>query len=96
MKAKSTGHKVPTKNIIRILVGTGLILMVPLVAMQFSNEVKWDLKDFVVIGGMLICTGLVYELIAVRVSPRYRSVIAVAFVAAVVLAWIEMAVGIFD
>jgi hypothetical protein len=31
-----------TKNIIRIVIGTALILLMPLVAMRFTNEVKWD------------------------------------------------------
>jgi hypothetical protein len=83
------------KNIIRIVLGTALILMVPLLAMQFTDEVDWDLTDFVVIGALLIGTGLMYELIKTRVNARYRAVIVVALVAVMLLIWAELAVGIF-
>jgi len=35
------------KDSIRIVLGTAAILLVPLIAMQFTDEVKWDLTDFV-------------------------------------------------
>ena len=38
-------------NIKIIIVGTILLLLILLVAMQFTNEVNWDLTDFVVMGG---------------------------------------------
>lgn len=84
------------KSIIRLVIGTALILLVPLVAMRFSDEVKWDLKDFIVIGVLLIGAGLVYELVAAKAKAKYRPVIAIVFVALVLLIWVELAVGIFD
>jgi len=85
-----------TKNIIRIVLGTVAILLIPLIAMQFSSEVKWDLADFITIGGLLIGAGLLFELIASKVDKKYRPYIAIAFIVAVLLAWVEGAVGIFD
>ena len=38
------------------------ILLVPLVAMQFTDEVVWTLSDFVVAGVLLFGSVLVYEL----------------------------------
>lgn len=84
-----------TKNIIRIMVGTALILMVPLVAMQFSEEVDWKLGDFVIIGTLLISAGLAYELVSSKVNKKYCLVIAAIIGAAVLLIWAELAVGIF-
>jgi predicted PurR-regulated permease PerM len=83
------------QDIIRIVLVAALMLLVPLVAMQFTDEVAWSLADFIVAGILLLGAGLVYELIARRVNPRYRAVIAVVLMAILLLAWAELAVGIF-
>lgn len=83
------------KNIIRIVIGTGLVLLVPLAAMLFTDEVKWELPDFIVIGALLIGAGVVFELVTSKVDAKYRGAIAVVITAAVVLIWAELAVGIF-
>lgn len=82
-------------NIIRIVLGTALVLLVPLVAMLFTDEVVWDWFDFVVIGTLLIGAGLTYEFVASRVNAKYRRAIAVVVMAAVLLIWAELAVGVF-
>jgi hypothetical protein len=43
-----------------------LVLLIPLIAMQFSGEVKWDLFDFIIIGAVLFSAGLAFEFIARR------------------------------
>ncbi len=82
-------------RIFRIVIGAVLILLVPLVAMLVSDEVKWDWFDFAVIGTLLIGTGFLYELITARVNERYRAAVAVVLVAALLLVWAELAVGVF-
>ena len=73
---------------------TALILLVPLVAMQFTEEVDWDLFDFVAMGALLFGTGLAYELVATKASPSaYRAAIGVAIAAAFLLVWVNGAVG---
>lgn len=52
------------KNIIRITLATTFILLLPLLAMQFTDEVAWDLADFAVAGALLFGAGLTYELVA--------------------------------
>lgn len=32
---------------------TGLLLMIPLIAMQITDKVVWTLSDFIVAGGLL-------------------------------------------
>lgn len=83
------------KNILRIIIGTAAILMIPLVAMQFSDEWDWNLFDFIVIGTLLIGAGLTYELVSARANSKYRLPIAIAFAIAVILIWAELAVGLF-
>jgi len=43
---------------IRILYIVGTILLIPLIAMQLTNEVNWSLFDFIIMGAMLTITGL--------------------------------------
>ena len=73
----------------------GLILLLPLAAMQFSDEVVWDETDFAVTGAMLFGACGAYEL-AARMTGNiaYRAAVGVAVVAAFILIWINLAVGI--
>lgn len=67
----------------------------PLVAMQFTAEVKWTGGDFAVWGAMLGTACGAYEL-ATRMtrSTAYRAGAAVALAASFLLVWINLAVGI--
>ncbi|MCH8913537.1 MAG: hypothetical protein IIA33_08235 [Planctomycetes bacterium] len=83
------------KSIIRIVLATAFILLLPLLAMQFTDEVVWDLADFAVAGVLLFGTGLTYELIARKAGPiAHRAAVGVAVAAALLLVWINLAVGI--
>ncbi len=72
-----------------------LILLLPLVAMQFTDEVNWDVADFALFGALLIGVGVPYEL-AVRTTGdnAYRAAVGVALAAAFILVWVNGAVGI--
>ena len=83
-----------SKNILHIALGTVFILAIPLVAMQFSEEVKWGLFDFLAIGILLMGAGLLYEFAASK-KPQHRLTIGVLAVFAVLLIWAQLAVGIF-
>jgi hypothetical protein len=74
---------------------TASILMVPLVAMLFTDEVNWNWLDFTIMGILLFGTGLMYVLIT-RFSDRisYRIAVGVAVLAGLLLIWINLAVGI--
>lgn len=83
------------KNIVGIALVTALLLLVPLVAMQFNDEVDWGLADFVGAGVLLFGTGLTYELIASRSGTiAYRVAAGVALAASLLLVWVNLAVGL--
>jgi hypothetical protein len=71
------------------------MLLAPLVAMQFTDEVAWDAFDFAFMGALLGGVGLGFEL-AVRKTGNaaYRTAAGVALAAAFLLVWINAAVGI--
>lgn len=71
-------------------------LLAPLVAMQFSSEVAWTTSDFVFAGGLLIGAGLLIELVMWKVrNTAMRIGLTLAVFAAVLLIWVDGAVGIF-
>ena len=84
----------PLKAIVRLALATALLLLVPLVAMQFSQEVKWSLSDFVFMGTLLFGTGLAYLLLMSRSSNAvYRLGAGVALAAGLLVVWVNAAVG---
>ena len=72
-----------------------LMLLLPLVAMQLTDQVNWDVADFAIAGVLLIGIGVPYEL-AVRKTgdTAYRAGVGVALAAAFLLVWVNGAVGI--
>jgi hypothetical protein len=83
------------KPIIRIALVTASLLLLPLLAMQFTDEVVWDLTDFVVAGVLLFGAGLTYELVARKGGTvAYRAAVGVAVAAALLLVWMNLAVGL--
>ncbi len=84
------------KRLTGILLTVAFLLLVPFVAMQFTNEVNWTLSDFVAAGVLLLGTGLLCELVIRNVHKiGYRIVICAALLIALLLVWAELAVGIF-
>lgn len=71
------------------------LLLLPVVAMRFTNEVTWDGTDFIVFGAMLAAACGTCEL-AVRMTGNsaYRAAVCVAVAAAFILVWMNLAVGI--
>lgn len=84
------------KRLSFILMGIGGILLIPLVAMQFTTEVNWTFADFLIGGGLLTALGLGFEMtIRLFKQRNYRilffSIILILFS----LIWLELAVGLF-
>ena len=83
------------KSVLQVASATAVLLLIPLVAMQFTEEVNWTSMDFVVAGFLLFGSGMAYVLVArstTRLAGRAAACIAVA--AALMLVWVNLAVGI--
>ena len=81
---------------IRILYIMGIILLIPFIAMQLTNEVNWSVFDFIIMGAMLTITGLLGEIIFKKVKKyKHRVVLYVVVAIIFLLTWAELAVGIF-
>ena len=84
------------KRLLIILSTAIVILLLPLIAMQFTNEVNWTITDFVLAGILLCSFGLVLELILRKNKKSdYRTAIIAVLVLGFLLVWAELAVGIF-
>lgn len=85
-----------TKRFYVILVIVLILLLIPLVAMQFTNEVSWSVFDFIAAGILLLGTGLAIEIVLQKVkSKKKRILISGMIIILLLLLWTELAVGIF-
>ncbi|THK36406.1 hypothetical protein EHS39_19785 [Ensifer sp. MPMI2T] len=72
-----------------------LVLLLPLVAMQFTDEVNWTETDFGFAGALIVGTAVTFDLAARMANNKaYRAAVGVALAAAFLLIWINAAVGI--
>ncbi len=83
-------------RLIIVFVISGIILLIPLIAMQFTDEVNWTFFDFVVAGILLLGTGFLFEFITRNIKKTStRIIIFLVLLAILILVWAELAVGIF-
>ena len=81
----------------RVAAATLALLLIPLLAMQFSHEVSWGWGDFAAAAILLWTAGSAYSLAARRArTPRRRGLVAVGILAVLALVWAELAVGLFS
>lgn len=84
------------KRLVGIMLTVTVLLLIPFIAMRFTSEVNWTFVDFVVMGVLLVGTGLICELVLRTVKKfEYRVVICGAILVLLFLVWAELAVGIF-
>jgi hypothetical protein len=85
----------PKKTIIRIMLGAAFPLLVPLVGMQFTDEVVWGLFDFIFAWVLIAGACFAYKL-ATRKTDNiaYRVAAGVAVATCFTVVWVNGAVGI--
>ncbi|HEX4854918.1 hypothetical protein [Arenimonas sp.] len=85
------------RNGVRAVVwgGAAVLLLLPLLAMQFTDEVDWNAGDFIVMGVMLLVACTAYE-VAARIARTNAYMVAagVAVAAGFLTTWANLAVGI--
>ena len=83
------------KQLARIALITLSLLLIPLIAMQITDEVSWQVGDFVVAGVLLVAFGYSYEILNKRLPGKRRQVlIAVSLLLLLIFIWSILAVDI--
>ncbi|PHR48070.1 MAG: hypothetical protein COA32_05970 [Fluviicola sp.] len=84
------------KRLIIILSAVIILLLIPFVAMQFTNGVNWSSSDFVIMGILLTGTGLLLEFSLRKIKTvKYRLMVSGIIIFLFLLVWVELAVGVF-
>ena len=79
------------KRLTGILATAALLLLIP-----FLTDAPWSLFDFILAGVVLFGAGLAFELILRTVKKfEHRIALSAVALAALLLVWIELAVGLF-
>jgi hypothetical protein len=78
-----------------IVVATLAMLLLPLIAMQMTTEVRWDRTDFIVMGVLLSGMATLFVLAARKISAKQRIFVGMLFGAVFLYVWAELAVGVF-
>ncbi len=74
-----------------------LLLLVPFLASLVTDEVKWELTDYLVAGSILFCAGVFVDVIHQKINkPPWRVFFIIVLVVVIILIWVELAVGIFN
>lgn len=84
------------KRYLFILLCIAFLLLIPLIAMQFTNEVNWTTVDFIIAGVLLLGTGIIFNLVIRKIkNTKFQIAISAAVLIILILVWAELAVGIF-
>ena len=84
------------KRLVIIILIVLAFLLVPFIAMQFSDEVNWSLSDFVIAGLLIFGTGVLIDFVLRKTKKTNYKILAIIAIALIfLLIWVELAVGIF-
>lgn len=85
------------KKLLTIVLTSAIILCIPLITMFFTDEVNWDIFDFIIAGILLIGTGLTCDFVVSKTNNIiYRFFICITIFVVLIIIWVELAVGIFS
>ena len=79
-------------NTLRVLawIAVPVLLLIPVVAMRFGDEVNWTATDFAFAGGVLIGAGLILEVVGWmtrKPALRFGAALAMGLTVGLIWAW---------
>lgn len=85
------------KRLFGLLATIPLLLMLPLVAMQYTDAVSWQWPDFVIMAVIMIVAVILIETIMRVVHQTFkRQLLIFLTVMFFLLLWVELAVGLLS
>ena len=83
------------KRLLGIVVGIGLLLIVPVLGNRYIDGFDWKWLDFVIAAFLLLSTGLACEFVLRKVKRlEYRLALVGVILFALFVVWAELAVGL--
>lgn len=80
--------------LLRSLLITGGLLLIPFGAMQVFSEMNWSMGDFLIMGMLIFFVSMGYQLFTDLIqTQQHRFGVVLAFATAFLLLWINLAVG---
>jgi len=74
-----------------------MLLIIPLIAMPFSNQVDWTGSDFIIAGLLLLVAAFAIEVVLRLFTKKRNQVAIIAVLIFVFLSiWAELAVGVLS
>jgi len=75
--------------------GGAALISIPLIAMQFSAEVNWDILDFAIAWSLIFAVGFTFQIVSNKVkNSAYKIATGLAAFASLAILWVNGAVGI--
>lgn len=75
-------------RLILILLAVPALLLIPFIAMRFTDEVNWTALDFTLMAGMLLITGIACEVALRIIKPTWmRAAAVLAVLLGFVMVW---------
>ncbi|WP_338760366.1 hypothetical protein [Massilia sp. METH4] len=85
-----------TRKVLRVLLATAALLAIPALSMLAGGAFDWGALDFAAAAALLAGAGLAIELAMAKLRTRFARLAAGgAIVLVLLVAWAELAVGIF-
>ncbi|NBS18325.1 MAG: hypothetical protein EBS74_00870 [Flavobacteriia bacterium] len=73
-----------------------VLLLIPWLAMKFSDKVDWSAFDFMVMGFLLLSLGLGLHVVCIKGKNfKQRNILIILLIFLFILIWAELAVGLF-
>ena len=74
-----------------------MLLLIPLIAMPFSNQVDWTGSDFLIAGLLLFVAAFAIEVVLrLFKKKRYQVAIIAVLIFVFLFIWAELAVGVLS
>ncbi|MDX1592592.1 MAG: hypothetical protein R3283_11535, partial [Balneolaceae bacterium] len=88
-------NTITTQSLLYLTGVTAILLAIPFIAMQITNDVQWTASDFVIAGAMLFFSGLAWLFLKSRKrNTLYKIASAILVGSVLFLLWSNLAVGI--
>lgn len=79
-----------------LAIGVGALLLLPMIAMRFTDAIDWTTFDFAAAALLLGGGAIAYDVVTRRFrSTKARGIATVAVIMTVAIIWAEGAVGLF-